>query len=73
VEKSSSAVLQFRQIPGQSLFPCGAAAHDLTVTILYRCAHEKVDKSEELVAAGAEPKIVGLAPAPREYVHETWL
>lgn len=72
MEKSSSAVLQSRRIPGQSLFPRGAEAHHLTVTILYRCAHEKVEKSEELVAAGAEPKSVGLAPVPPEYVHDTW-
>lgn len=33
---------------------------------------EKVEKSEELVAAGAEPKIVGFAPVQPEYVHDTW-
>ena len=32
---------------------------------------EKVEKSEELVAAGAEPKIVGFAPVQPEYVHDT--
>jgi len=32
----------------------------------------KVQKSEELVAAGAEPKIVGFAPVQPEYVHDTW-
>ena len=32
---------------------------------------EKVEKSEDLVAAGAEPKIVGSAPVQPEYVDDT--
>jgi hypothetical protein len=67
--------MQFRRMPGQPPSLRGRAAAHPTVMI-YRLKIDmlaiKVEKSEELVAAGAEPKIVGLAPVPPEDVHDTW-
>jgi hypothetical protein len=68
--------MQFRRMPGQPPSLRGPAPAHPTVMILYRLKIDmrakKVEKSEELVAARAEPKIVSLAPVPPEYVHETW-
>ncbi len=71
-----SAAMQFRRMPEKPPARRGPAAPYPTVMILNRLKIDararKIEKSEELVEAGAEPKIVSLAPVPPEYVHDTW-